>query len=246
MHPDFGDFVQDAEWLWGGWLLLLILLSTVSLILFRSFRLRNPRLIWREESGLSMTLAFVLTVPLLLLICGLFAELTLLLLAKFGTVYASFAAARSAAVWEFQDADLRKARVRTAVVTAMAPFAIQARSSGTTPSPPASGDASNSAWYALALRRFAGTQIDTSMAVRQYLATGSRTTVKVDIPQRQSGQPVKAEVTYRAGFLVPGAGRLLDPDGHWPWEYPVTSRTSLPLELPVSSSRKLGIDYRSF
>lgn len=246
MHPYFWDFVQGAEWLWLCWLLLVGLLSTVSMILFRSFRLRNPRLIWREESGLSMTLSFVLTVPLLLLICGLFGELTLLLLAKFGTVYASYAAARSAAVWEFQDADLRKERLRAAVVTAMAPFAIQARSTGITPSPPTSGDTANAAWYALALRRFAGTPINTSMAVRQYVATGSRTTVKIDIPQRQSGQAVKAEVTYRAGFLVPGAGRLLDPDGHWPWELPVTSRTSLPLELPVSSNRKLGINYRSF
>ncbi|MEN9556828.1 MAG: hypothetical protein RLZZ232_3114 [Planctomycetota bacterium] len=246
MPPDYIDFFRDAEWLWGCWLSALIALGVACFVLGKNLRVRNPRLIWAEESGLSMTLAFVLTVPILLLICGFFAELSLLLLAKIGTVYASYAAARCAAVWEFQDVNLRGARARAAVVTAMAPFAVQARSMGTTPSLPAPEDLSAAPWYALALRRFSGTQIDAAMAVRQYLATGSRTTFKIDIPSRESGEPVTAEVTYRSGFLVPGAGRLLDPDGRWPWEYPLTSRTSLPLELPVSSEHTIGIDYRSF
>jgi hypothetical protein len=246
MQPNWADFIRGAEWLWLSWLVLLVSTGGLVYAVVRQCRFQSPAAVWRDERGLSATLAFVLTIPLMLLICGLFAELTFLLLAKFGTVYASYAAARSAAVWEAQPKQLREERIRAATITAMAPFAIQARSAGALPSLPQASDASAAAFYVLALRRFSRNSIQTTKVAQQFLATGSRTSVKLTIKERASGQPVSAEVTYQAGFLIPGIGRLLDPDGFWPWQYPIKSTTALPLELPVSSNKKLGIDYESF
>jgi hypothetical protein len=246
MQPQWADFIRGAEWLWLIWLVLLFSVAGILLVGVRWCRLRNPATVWRDEQGLSATLAFVLTIPLMLLICSLFAELTFLLLAKFGTVYASYAAARSAAVWEAQPPKLRDERIRAATITAMAPFAIQARSTGASPGIPEAGDSGAAAFYVLALRRFSRDSILPGKVAQQFLATGARTSVKVKVKDRTAGQPVTAEVTYRAGFLIPGVGRLLDPDGFWPWQYPIKSTTALPLELPVSSDKKLGIDYESF
>jgi hypothetical protein len=53
-------------------------------------------------------------------------------------------------------------------------------------------------------------------------------------------------VEYRAPFLAPGVGRILDPDHQEPFEYVIRSTVTLTLEHPRSADGTLGIDYQSF
>lgn len=244
--PGLSDFVRGAEFLWFLWIVLasVCVLGTVRLV--RSIRLRNPARVWREEDGLSYTLAFVLTIPLYLLICCMFCEVTLLLLAKFGTVYGAYAGARSAVVWEAMSPSLRQDRVREATVTAIAPFTIQAKNPGSAPSVPSVSAELHAADYVKALSRFSGSAVREGHLRQHFAEVAGKTNVSVKFSSMKRGAPVEVTVTYRAAFLVPGVARLMDPDHQYPFEYPITSSTVMHLEWPVSENGRLGIDYRSY
>ena len=52
-----------------------------------------------EEDGAAYTLSYVMVIPVYALLICLIIETCLMLTAKLGTVYAGYAAARSASVW---------------------------------------------------------------------------------------------------------------------------------------------------
>ncbi len=244
--PRLSEFFYGAELIWLMWTALVPVWVTGTVWLFRRVRLRNPLTVWRDESGLSYTLAFVLTVPLYLLLCCVFCEVTLLLLAKFGTVYAAYAGARSAVVWETMSPGMREDRVREAVVVALTPFAVQGRNSGSPEASAPWGASSHADDYVQALQKFSGSEVRREKLKRHFLDVAGRTSVKTRIREHKRGAPVEVTVTYRAAFLTPGVARLLDPDHAWPYEYPITSSTTLNLEYPVSRDGRLGINYKSF
>ncbi len=246
LTPGITDFIRGVEFFWILWPVLASLSVLGAIRLVRSIRLRNPLHVWHEEDGLSYTLAFVLTIPLYLLICCMFCEVTLLLLAKFGTVYGAYAGARSAVVWEAMSPSLREDRVRAAAVTAIAPFTIQARNPGSSPSVPSTSAQTHATDYVKALSRFSGSNVREQHLRQHFAEVAGKTKVSVKFTQMKRGAPVEVMVTYRAAFLVPGIARLMDPDHQYPYEYPITSSTVMHLEWPVSENGRLGIDYRSF
>lgn len=83
---------------------------------------------WREllarEEGMAYSLSFIMTLPFVMLIVTLVIESTLILGAKLGTTYASYAAARAGIVWlSAEPRSAAQAKIRLAAVQAMVPFA---------------------------------------------------------------------------------------------------------------------------
>jgi hypothetical protein len=267
-----------ADFLALLWVALVLVWSLWTVRLARRVRFARVRQVLRGQHGLSYTLAFVLTMPIYLLTCLMIGEVTLLLMTKVGTVYAAYAGARSAAVWEAMDPALKDKRIRQAVVNGMAPFAMSGemnvagpagipsaddvrfageyvtslalysrlRPNLGTPTGIPDGDVETVAAYLESHGPNTGRKLNVRRVLAHYVGVAARTKYAVEIPVRKHGEKVTCEVTYRAPFITPGVGRLLDPDGSWPYEFPVSSKVTLTLELPKSSDGTLGIAYRSF
>lgn len=222
--------------IWGIW----------TIRLASRFHPRRARQILVGESGLSYTLAFVLTMPIYFLTCLLVGELTLLLMTKIGSVYAAYAGARSATVWENMEEDLKNRRVRQSIVNALAPFAMSGENRFGSAGLP-DGDAPLHALeYVHVLSRYSGEDVESLRVGVHYLKVDARTEYEIEIPTKEYGADLTCRVTYRAPFLTPGVARLLDPDHTWPYEYPITSEVTLTLERPLSEEGTLGIDYEAY
>jgi hypothetical protein len=251
--------------LWQGmelvWLTLLGALAVVVAGLIQALRRFHPPTITQvraDEEGASYMLSYVIVIPFYLLFLCLVVEATFLLVAKVGTLYAAHAAARSAVVWQWaQPQDLRQDRISQAVFTAMAPFSPSARRYFDAPLPPGALRQATE-WvsaYRMAAataqaqagprRPYQRTQESPQQLMQHYLVASVRTTWKVDIDRTRPDGLVRCTVTYRAPLYIPGSARILDPDGRWPYEYPITSTATLPAEGPRTPLGTLGIDYMS-
>src|SRR5262245_49854582 len=96
-HP--WELVRGMEVVWLAWLAGVGLLLVGARWTLRRFQAPGLRELWRDEGGASYTLSYVLAVPVYLLFICIVAEMTLLLVAKVGTLYAAHAGARSSIVW---------------------------------------------------------------------------------------------------------------------------------------------------
>ena len=96
----FGESVLDV------WILWAMSLALMTGLLFRGiqrFRWATVSSFWRDEEGASYTLPYVLCFPIVMLIFCIIIQATLILLVKFGTVHAAYAAARAVIVWQASD-----------------------------------------------------------------------------------------------------------------------------------------------
>ena len=125
-----GPMYESVKDVWIVWLA-----STfcVVLLMYRAL----ARLSWksfarftRDESGASYVLPYIMTLPWMMLLFCVMIQSTLILLVKFGTVYAAYASARSLVVWDASDPesdDKSKSNARyhadRAAMLAMTPFA---------------------------------------------------------------------------------------------------------------------------
>jgi len=128
---DLDEYVRSVGDVWIIWLGSLLLLAC---LVYRA----TARLGWRrlkrlctDERGASYALPYVLTFPIYLLLVCLMIQATMMLIVKMGTVYAAYAAARSAIVWRsaepFAASNARARAVAQknayrAAAMAMAPF----------------------------------------------------------------------------------------------------------------------------
>jgi Flp pilus assembly protein TadG len=89
------------------------------------FRLWSLRRFHRAERGAAYTITMVATMPIYALLVCVIIECVLALQVKIGTVYAAYAAARSAAVYLplRGSQSVREEKVKLAAVQALAPFA---------------------------------------------------------------------------------------------------------------------------
>jgi hypothetical protein len=240
-----GQWIQGVE---GVWLVWLVSLAVVLRMLGRALRRwRRPR--WTElahgEEGVSYTLSYVLVIPFYMLFVCLVFEATWLLLAKVGTLYTAHAGARSAVVWSSaQPVNLRTKRIKQSVWTAMTPFVTGGPSWRNAPDGDAFGQAQE---YAAAYRLYFTSGDPNAKApwatlTNRYLTAASRTTYEIN-PQPNGDLTVT--VTYRAPLHIPGAARILNPNGLPQNEYRIMSSATLPNEAPVSADGTLGIEYQS-
>ncbi len=114
------------------WLIWALCLIALSLLLWRGlsrFKWPSLREFARDEEGASYALPYVLTFPFVMLLVCLMIQSSLILLVKFGTVYAGYAASRSAIVWRSSDPESDKKGLANAeyyahraAMLAMTPF----------------------------------------------------------------------------------------------------------------------------
>jgi hypothetical protein len=246
---------EGVEGLWIIWFLAVAVVLRMLWFAVRRWQRPNWAQLARGEDGLSYSLSYVLVMPFFFLFCCIVFEVTWLLVAKIGTLYAAHAGARSAIVWSSaQPANARTARINQAVWTAMTPFSTDR---------PKWANVPGEAWaeggdYALAYLAYANASGDPDAngsgetrvqfgqtLVQRYLSAASRTTWSPTPDQILPQDPVRFTVTYNAPLHIIPVARLFSVSAQWPYEYPISSTATLPNETPLSADRTLGIDYQS-
>lgn len=205
------------------------------------------RRIAHDERGAAYTLSYVMVIPIYMLLICTIVEMSLLLTSKLGTVYAAFAAARTASVWSSAttwDNTLEKAK--WAAVKSMVPFAsgVQPPESGT---PIAS--LPDSAKYLAAYKAYANKPVKDNYVLAKYSYAARHVRVSIAGPPTTSTGDITAKVEYDFPFSVPGVGRIIGkqgPDGRF--YFTVTSFVTLPNEGPQNegnptTKNSLGIGY---
>lgn len=248
------DFVRQIfaadQWLWFVWLTALIGTGFIGRQLLARMRLRKVRRLHSDDSGAAYTMGVVLTLPLFLLLCGIAFEVTFLIIAKIGTVYAAYAGARATAVWHTMPGELEKQRVDQAVVSAMAPFAASlgfdpAANDPPADLPPYARDLAKD--HFLAVQKSAGSeQLDQTKMQDHFLRVFRRIYSRSTMTNRLHGSEFVVSVEYAAPLIVPGVARFLDDDLKSPWQYTLRSEIRMTLEAPISRDGTLGIDYLPF
>ncbi|MEM8947545.1 MAG: hypothetical protein AAGD11_20395 [Planctomycetota bacterium] len=229
-------------------LLLLWLASGMGLIAISGFALRRARRVpisdlQSAEDGSAYAAPLLLTLPIFVTLLTFFVECNSLMLGKIGTVYASYAATRSAVVWlpideRADDFEERlQHRCHLAAAKALAPFA-----SGKPEHGPSAFDAyiaEHAERFAAAFRAYSGAEPNQRNHLQQkfinaYYATD--VTVETgDSADADEVQSVTVSVLYHAPFLTPGMGRVMGTEdsvrGTRVWSF--GTKATLGIERPV-------------
>ncbi|MEY4565902.1 MAG: hypothetical protein RLY14_872 [Planctomycetota bacterium] len=201
------------------------------------------RSLHRDQKGGAYTLSYVMVIPIYLIAFCFVIETTLMLIAKLGTNYSSFAAARTAIVWlPFGRSD----KVEEAARQAFVPFA-----SGLRASPASlSSDSKEKREYLRAYQDYCskiGASADYVRFIeRKYDYAQNAVSASFDILSHDAvwDEDVSVTVTYEFPFSVPIVGRLLGRHKAGDlFVYDIQSTTTLQIENPHNDEKKLGISY---
>jgi len=239
------EMVRSVEHIWLIWIASLAALAWLGRAMIRRHKRRPWRELARCEDGIAYSLSYMITVPLLAFIVCLIVDTTLILVAKTGTVYAAYAAGRSAIVWFPSGVPNSTARdkMETAAIHALTPFA-----SGSKQHRPPALPSSGMAVYLAAHKAFSEKPAKLDYLGFKYLYASWATDVTTDAAG-DSSRPVVTTVTYKAPFHMPGIGRLLGIRSAYGFYY-MNVTTTIRLESqaprtegPASTDRPLGITY---
>jgi hypothetical protein len=197
----------------------------------------------RDEDGAAYTLSYVMVVPFYALLMCLIVETALMLTAKLGTVYAGYAAARSATVWASATTwDKAQEKAKFAALKTMTPF-----SSGTQSlidTIPDVDSIPGGAMYLPAYEKFAKDPVSLKYIGSKFGYASRHLTVEIEGPPAKSDTDITVKITYDFPFNVPGIGRLI---GHWKppggYYYSIVSVVTLPNEGPRDDRKTIGIGY---
>jgi len=199
----------------------------------------------RAEYGAAQTISFLMVVPLYLIVFFAIVETCLFLAAKTGTVYAAFAAARTAVV---RGEDPRAAdRVREAAILAFIPFSSSvSRGPATTPVP---GEEEFVTAYRAAASAIGLPGDGVSRLSRQYRI--AHRALSVESTATSLGRPWEEDltvtVTYEFPFTFPIIGRILGRPGvDGRYVYPIHTSATLRMEHPANERREIGIAHARF
>jgi len=260
--PEFAEYFRSVETIWLVWIasvaLFLVLtvygLRTLSKIPIRDWQGKLRGLL-RGESGAAYSLSFAMVFPIYVLIIALILEATFMLVAKMGTMYAAFAAARSAIVWttvekpndRVNDLTLTSwGMAKKAAVQAMVPFA-----SGMHPGKGTSQSTAANA-YLKAYKDYTegkgGLRDDYIINKYNYADQAVSVLLKSVGSGKIWEKDIEATVTYQAPFLLPYVGRLLGGEvktinGVKVVCLPIQSKAALLTECPMNAAGSLGINY---
>lgn len=235
------DPFRSVELIWAVWLI-----STVASVVMtrRALARLTPRRalrLLRDERGAAYTLSYAMVLPFYLGSIAATIETTMILLAKCGTNYAAFAAARAACVHPpSPEADRLAA---AAAARALTPFA-----SGLTLDPESASPGAR----ALVAAHLAGGPSSVSPRYLLAKARYAEAATRVRVERRVApGDPVweadrVATVEYRHPFFFAVVGWALGArDDAGRYVYPIRSRVALRDECPRNESLSLGIRYGS-
>src|SRR6056297_2162395 len=121
---------ESVEWVWVVWAVCLALFLWMARRAMQRSAWNSFQSFLADESGASYALPYVMTLPFLMVIVCCLMQGTLILVAKFGTMHAGYAAARAAIVWQGADPsssaesrELADKYADRAAITGMVPFA---------------------------------------------------------------------------------------------------------------------------
>ena len=197
----------------------------------------------RDEEGAAYTLSFVMVMPIYALLMCLIIETVLMMSAKLGTVYAAFAAARSASVWSSATTwEKAEKKAQQAAMQSMVPFASGTQSAFS--SVPVSPDSLKGfPAYWLAYQAYAKDPVANKYILSKYGYASRHVKVTIAGPPATSDAPITAKVTYDFPFNVPGIGRLLGKQGVDGYYYTISSEVTIPNEGPRDNRKTIGIGY---
>jgi Flp pilus assembly protein TadG len=209
----------------------------------RRRRLAGLRRFARDEEGAAYTLSYVMVIPFYALLMCLIIETVLMMTAKLGTVYAAFAAARTATVWSSHTTwEKAQKKAQKAAVKSMVPFASGTQSVfSTVPTDPAVVTDGLAYWGAY--KAFTKEPVSKEYLAAKFGYATRNVKVTIDGPPATSDAPIKAKVTYKFPFNVPGIGRILGERGDGGYYYTLTSEATIPNEGPRDNRRTIGIGY---
>lgn len=203
-----------------------------------------------DEHGAAYSLSVVMVTPIYALLMCLILESALMMVAKLGTVYAGYAAARTAVVWSSatdSDRELKK-KVAAAAHRSFTPFA-----SGTQEGWLDLPHRLQAELFASKLRAYqlaAGRESPVSRTVIRKKHANARRFLKAKIkqPPQTWDADLTIELEYRFRFNVPGVGRLIGQRSLWDGHYyfPVRTEVTLQNEGPQNDKQELGIGYGTF
>lgn len=242
------EIFRSVEHIWIIWFVGMIILIPLTWKILRGLRWKTMRQVAVGEDGAAYSIAYVLTLPIYILLIALVIESTLILIAKMGTVYSAYAAARSAIVWESarsgsgSQPELMNDKSQLAAVQAMAPFASSASIPG------GGGSPGRAAEYFRAYQAHSNGKapVDYITAKYRFAEQATRTTIR----DNGSGM-ITVTVTYQTPLHIPGAARILGGVApSWGGQgrvYLVQTSVSLPSESPPTKDEPwpLGIEYES-
>jgi hypothetical protein len=203
-----------------------------------------------DEDGAAYTLSYVMVIPIYALLICLIIETCLMLTAKLGTVYAAYAAVRSASVWSTATTwENAQKKAKKSAIHAMVPFASGTQSIAQTA--PLPGDVDNvgdaaldSAAFLAEYQLFAEKPVATQYLTTKYAFALRHVKVQIDGPPATGDAEITAKVTYEFPFNVPGIGMLLGRrGGDGGYYFDLTSEATIPNEGPRGALKNIGIGY---
>lgn len=233
--------------MWGIitiWLISAMLCVAITWQAKRTSSWRQLRSLHRDERGGAYTLSYVMVIPIYLIAFCFVVETTFMLIAKLGTNYASFAAARTAIVWlPFGGEE----KIDAAAKQAFVPFA-----SGLRPVPPGSmsKESKGRQEYLNAYQEYCGkigAPADYMNFIGRkydYAHSAISTSTEVIDHKEKWDEDIAVTVNYEFPFSVPIVGRLMGRHKSGDlFVYDIQSTSTLQIENPQNDEKKLGINY---
>jgi hypothetical protein len=244
----------DFAWAWLLWLTCLCVTLTVTYRAVRQVRWQRLAELPRGEEGAAYTINYMMTLPVYLLMLAFMLEMTFAIMAKIGTVYGAFAAARAATVWSTaSDPDAMEAQAHMAARHALAPFASGFAGARLKEEDEESNTVIDQ--YIAAYQTYADAtgrsspETKYAAAKYRYVFDPSALSVFISTEERAGGaqysRDLQCSVTYAYPFQTALFGRLLG-TGIGPGNYSVlhiTSSATMVEEAPRNEARKTGIAY---
>lgn len=226
------ELIRSVEWVWAAWLLSLLAMVWGWTAWWRrvDFKQLRLRVLHRRDEGASYMAGYILTMPIYLIVVCLAVETTLLLTTKMGTIYAAFAAARSAIVWIPNDNTKVEEKARKAAAQAMVPFGGQDTTLSTIGG---LGQTGNALKYYLVYQNYfpSGPVVPQYLGIKYANAYAGTTVTLTPRNPTAFNTVIKATVTHKTPITIPGMAALL---GQWSlfggYTYQIQSDASLQLE----------------
>jgi len=240
--PQHHGYLSTIEDVAALGLLSALTFVTLSCVVRRRARpLRHPAV---DESGASYTLGLTLVTPVYTLLIAVIVECTLMAVVKLGTMYAAYAAGRSAMVWLTAEPP-RPDKVQLAAAQAMTPFSSSNHADkvpgANRPSQPA-GEA-----YFAAYCRFANARQSAEYATQKHRYAALATFTSIERQTSAPGSPITVTVEYEAPLHLPGVGRIFGRRAPWPgaqfYTRRIGSTITLDLEPALADEGRLGLGY---
>jgi hypothetical protein len=192
-----------------------------------------------DEDGAAYTISYVMVIPVYALLICMIIESVLMLTAKLGTVYASFAAVRTATVWSSATTwEKAQEKAKRAATKAMAPFA-SGTHGGIEKAATAEAVSFDAAYHA-----YVKSPISDKFLLNKYGYAQEHVKVEIDGPPTDATAPITAKVTYEFPFNIPGIARLFGKRGNdGKFYFPLTSEATLDNEAPQDGRKTIGIGY---